>query len=962
MTTRSRPFLRSAIALLLSSSFLFSCGGVKSAFSRLQKQQYAKASAQLQKAVEKDTLPVAAYYGYSLLYSDSAYASYNIDTAYQYARQALTAYPQLSEKRRTKLLRKLAIDTAQLQQQKLRIDSLAYARATVQDSLPTYQRFLTDFATAPQVPAAIIRRNELAYDSIRQVDTYPAYKFFMDTYPEAAQYPQAKERYNTLAFQELTEEGNIASYLRFLKTYPNSPHRPQAERAIYEISTADGQLPSFARFARQYPSSAPARPAVNTLYHLYRSAYPPRNFLQDFPGLPYADSLRQAIRTEDRTLAPVLEPLGFNFVDPQGTPLSDARYDFLPEDYLCKGILTDFVHAARQKNQQLQHEILTKTGQLVFSFVEDFSPTDSAEGRLDETVVDQEAGLLVISANGRFWVMHQGGHPVITAEEQVVEIELVSSDDAASQPWPVPYQFIKFRADNQWGLKTFSGRTLLEPAYAAVDAYGPFVVLERDGLLAVTNRKRILENTRVPLSLRFRYDDVAALGDDFLLVYRGNQEGVLDDQLNEVVPLKPHQVVRHFFNDSLATDYWLLKHTDTLQQVIEDTLRTSTQTTYSLYEPESPSPDTLRYQRAFYNDRWLALQHQKKFWLIDSGQKEAYDSVQILGGHFVLTVPEAASRNDSITVRLASGQRRRFSRQSESLPTFRLLRTKGILPTNQLREFLWIDSGTEPAAIINSQGETILKQPLTGATVYPQGLIVTEQGRQQGLVDSLGNELLPARYEGIGNYEAPGILSLFDKKKFGLYLYPSGITLKPIYESALTRYSGADSAAQWRFVAKNNGKYGIVTATNERLTPFAFERVVYWNDTSALVKVDGRWLIYRLTPTTQWSSLNPDNVLYDNIADFSFFRQGNNQPEQLLRIYAQPGYGVLSSQRGEVLAPTYDGITLFGDVTEDDYLYLTEKYVPEADLYIMIYLNAAGKLLKRQALTAEQYDRLYCNY
>ena len=62
------------------------------------------------------------------------------------------------------------------------------------------------------------------------------------------------------------------------------------------------------------------------------------------------------------------------------------------------------------------------------------------------------------------------------------------------------------------------------------------------------------------------------------------------------------------------------------------------------------------------------------------------------------------------------------------------------------------------------------------------------------------------------------------------------------------------------------------------------------------------------------------------------------------------------------MAPTYDGITLLGDTAADNYLYLTEKYVPEADLYILIYLDAAGKLIRRQALTADQYDRLYCNY
>ncbi len=956
---RLRPLLTAGIPLLLTAHLLTSCGGVPSALTHLQKQRYPKASEQLRRAVAKDSLPVGAYYGFARLFSDTAYASYNIDSAYHYVQQARTAYPQLSEKQRSKLSRRLDVDTTRLLQRKLYIDSLAYARAISQDSLRSYQLFLTNFASAPQIPAATARRNELAYDSVQRVDTYAAYKYFMDTYPGAAQYPQAQARYNTLAFQEVTDEGDLTSYLRFLEAYPNSPYRPQAERAVYEISTADGRLPSYARFARQYPRSAPARAAVNTLYHLYRTAYSPRNFLQDFPGLPFADSLRQAIRAESRSLSPTLDDAGFGFIDPQGTTLSDAYYDYIPTAYRCQGVRTNFVHAARRQPQQLQHHLLSKAGQPVFSFTEAL-PADSAEVFLDESVVDREAGLIAITKDDRIQLVHQGGHVIITPEEGVTEVEVVAADESASAPWPVPYQFIKFRADGQWGLKTFSGRTLLEPTFAAIDTYGPFVVLERDGQLAVTTRSQMLNNLAAAPALRFLYDDVAPLGDNFLLTYQNDREGVLDERLNEVVPLAPHQVVRHFRGDTAA--YWLLKRTDTLSQFVDDTLRVRAQTTYGLYDPAHPDADTTRYQRAFYNAGWLALQRDEKFWLVDNGQQEVYDSVQILGRHFVLTVPAESAKSDSITVRLTNGRQRRFARgTSGQVPTLRLLRTEGLTPADQRRELLWVTTGGGATEVINDRGVTILSRPLTGATVYPQGLIVTEQGRKQGLADSLGHELLPPTYAGIGNYEAPGTLSLFDKKKFGLFLYPSQVTLAPTYESALTRYSQADSAARWRFVAKNNGKYGIVTATNERLTPFAFERVIYWNDTSALVKSDGRWMIYRLTPTTkQWSSLNPDNVLYDNIDDFSFFQQGSDLPEQLLRIYTRSGYGVLSSRRGEVLAPTYDGIIRFGDPAADDYLYLTEKYVPEADLYVMIYLNAAGELVRRQALAAEQYDRLYC--
>ena len=282
-----------------------------------------------------------------------------------------------------------------------------------------------------------------------------------------------------------------------------------------------------------------------------------------------------------------------------------------------------------------------------------------------------------------------------------------------------------------------------------------------------------------------------------------------------------------------------------------------------------------------------------------------------------------------------------------------------MIAPDQLREYLLVDPAYDPQMIVNSRGEVIAERAIDDATVYPSGLIVVEQGRRQGLIDSLGQQLLPPQYDGISNYQAPGTLSLFKGQKFGLYQYPSGTLIEPIYESALSLYARLDSASQSLFVAKENGKYGIVTATNERMTPFAFERVVYWNDTSALVKADEQWMIYRLDrSTTNWSSLNEDNILYPGIEDFSFFQE--NEEEQLLRIYANKSYGVLSSQRGEVLSPTYDGISLLGNPTTQDYLFFTEKYVPEAELYIMIYLDTAGSLVKRLVLTPEQYDRMYC--
>ncbi len=952
---------------LLLVGALVACNSTQSVLSLLSKQKYDQAQEKLDKAIAKDSLPVGPYYAYSLLYADSAYTHYSIDTAYDYIQQAITAYPQLEDKQQQRLYKQLALDTLLMQTQRRYVDSLAYDRATAQHNLRAYQFFIDEHTRAPQLSLAITNRNQLAYDSVQQVDTYLAYKDFMETYPKATQFSQAQQRYNSLAFQELTRKGDLNSYLNFLKNYPRSPYRTQAEQSIFEISTADNQLESYAEFARQYSQSPSAQTSVNILFHLYTASYPAAGFLQDFPHLPFADSVRQVIRASTRTLAPVLEEGRFGFIDTQGNTVIDPRYDYLPADYLCEGVRTDFLHAGARENRRLRHSVLTYTGAPVFSITE---PLDTTMLQLDDAVSDLGMGLLEVSTQDAYSVQHKSGYPVVKATDQIEEVVLIPSDESALQAWQVPYQFLKFRVGEQWGVKSFSGRTLLEPAYASVEEYGPFVVLERDGRLAVTNRTSVLEQREgTALKLNFVYNDVALLEGQFLLCYQKQKETVLDAQLQTVVPLSHRNVVRRMNSEGEHEDHWLLKQTDTVRRMVEDSLILQLRTSYDLYPPVKTLDKKRRYRQAFFNDRWLALQDPQEFVLLDYYRPEAplstYDSVRILGEHFVITYRDTtASNQDSTSVLLSDGTRRAFARRQgggQTYPTFQLLRTKEITAESSALEYLQVNTAENRTLLLNPRGEVIYEGAFDEARAYPQGLLAVRRGRNTGMIDSTGQVLLEPLYEGMGNYQAPGSLTLFRNKRFGLFQYPSATLIEPTYESALTQYSLADSAAKSLFVAKRDGKYGVITATDELRLPFAFDRVVYWNDTSALVKAEGEWMLYRLSEDINATgSLDEARVLYRGIEDFSFFREGEG--EQLLRFYAERSYGVLSNRRGEILPPVYDGILLFGDPARDNYLFFTEKYVPEAQLHVMVYLNAQGEIVKRLPLAPEQYNRIYCEY
>jgi len=47
--------------------------------------------------------------------------------------------------------------------------------------------------------------------------------------------------------------------------------------------------------------------------------------------------------------------------------------------------------------------------------------------------------------------------------------------------------------------------------------------------------------------------------------------------------------------------------------------------------------------------------------------------------------------------------------------------------------------------------------------------------------------------------------------------------------------------------------------------------------------------------------------------------------------------------------------------TNDSPFYFTEKQVEEAGIYVVIYYNADGKLVRRQALEEEEYEKLVCD-
>ena len=84
-----------------------------------------------------------------------------------------------------------------------------------------------------------------------------------------------------------------------------------------------------------------------------------------------------------------------------------------------------------------------------------------------------------------------------------------------------------------------------------------------------------------------------------------------------------------------------------------------------------------------------------------------------------------------------------------------------------------------------------------------------------------------------------------------------------------------------------------------------------------------------------------------------------NLGKQILLITKDSKSGILSNKHGEVVGATFNDIVNIGSV--ENPVYFAEKYILEAEFYVVIYYDASGKILRKQIFTeAEEYDKIYC--
>ncbi|MGE0772630.1 MAG: WG repeat-containing protein [Cyclobacteriaceae bacterium] len=834
----------------------------KAAFNRIQKGKWSKAKKALEKALDKSPVNPEAHLVYAFWYFTPPNPAFDIDSAYRHTQRALQDYRSLPIKERERLAR-VPLDSSRLLLVRSEIDSAAFERAKTLNTEEGYIYFIENFQTAVHIPEAIELRDEVAFLTALKTNTYQSFQTFMQKYPASHRYAEAKARYDKLLYETKTSDGKLASFRKFHQDYPESPYLEKAEQQILELSTTTSEPNTLVGFMNQYPHSRWSNRALGILFHLLRQSDEP------FPSSLTTDSLRKVINMNAKYWMVFMKGSSFGFMDEDGTEVMPARFSHVAPDYLCGGIEDDFL--------LVDESIISRTGKVI------------AKGSI-RSVEDIGLGFLYVKYDTHADVVHKSGW--------VFAGEVTDAHTVANR-------FLAIKK-NKWALFSLAGRQLVDYRYDSIEVAEEILLLSRSGKKSLYNW---MDLAGIPLGKslteKLVFDDSRKMGEGLLWVKNGALEGVLNNQLEYVVPLERQLLTK--------TSYGFMRQIN------------------RYFKPVGVAPDIdeQEYLNIRPYLRWVALHQPANKQLFDKEKKRIV--LQSIDSTWFTNKVALAMRRDSLHVFMSNGTSLVFHRNNQV--TF-------MKPADTLQYFYAAEKDKKAVFEVTSGNKMFVTEAEAVEYLGFGMFLVQQKNGKWGVVDTDGKRVLPVEYDAIVKTDE-AFASLLKDRRFGLFDLMNQRLIKPSYERNIRQYN-----KEW-LIAFKEGSYGLIDWTDKPVTEARFEEVRYWTDSLAMVKQKIHWGLFNLAT---------GQIVQDRIKDYRLLRDEGD--DKLAVIHVENDYGVLSSRDGLIIPPTFSDIVNVG--TYDKPFYFTEKHVEEAELYVVIYYNQKGEFVKRFVYEDADYDRIYC--
>ncbi|MBX2915863.1 MAG: hypothetical protein KF856_11400 [Cyclobacteriaceae bacterium] len=753
---------------------------------------------------------------------------------------------------------------------------------------------------------------------------------------DSAGFSLLRQHIDSIAFEQAKQVNNELVYIRYLQKFPNAKQTQQAIELRDEVSYLNAlrsnTTESFHEFLKKYPNSLRAQEA-KTRYDklLFEDKTRDKNlasyqqFAIHYPTSPYNQLVHQQI---------------FEIITASGQPESFltylAEYPEAPYSNQARNIL---FHLYKEWDEKIPDQVLTDS--------------------LKHVLTIDKQSWIAIYKNGLFGFMDQAGHEVLAPQfdylEEDYKCEAVQDDilvlksgvfsrtgkklaDAGTQVTSIGYGFLKTNTKGCTQVIHKSGLEIVSVCYHDFKiAGGNFIVGYRNNtadLFTLTGRqlpitgltdvreiedvlilyrlgKKVLVTPQqiaavadgLPVPDQFVFDDVVALSKGRLLVRNGVLEGVLTNNLVFIIPLDRHTLTQ--------TPFALLetRPTGTLVHGLSDALKGK------------------EWHKVAYHQQWLMLTANGNMQLYHVPSKKIAE-----------VKADSVWFEQRLAFVQAGAQVKVFLSATRSLDLPPDSKIKFIAARDSVRYF-YTENRNKRSVFSLADGEQKFTTEFELIETIEDYFVVAKSNRK-GLLNSSGKEVVPVEMETIVLNPA-GQLSLLKNRKFGLYDFNQRKFIKPDYERNLV------TVGNQYLIAFRDGKYGIVGWDTKPVTAFDYDEVVPWQGDWIWIKQNHQWILL---------NFKTQQIEIDKVRGFSWIKKGTS--ENIVRIQRENFFGIVST-RGTIIPPTFHQVINLG--TPDAPFYLTEKQVEEAGIYVVIYYNADGKLVRRQALEEDEYDALMCD-
>ncbi len=838
----------------------------RAALKNLSAGRWSKALSVLEKSLLKDSANVPAFYVLSQYYFAKENPSFNLDSAYKYADNALTQWnSEVPDKTREKWSR-LSIDSATILDLRRQIEKSAFEHAHSQGLEESYIRFIEAFPHALERQSAIELRNAAAFRKAEEANHYEAFLAFIDKYPDAREVPQARSMYEKLLFEYFTRDQRLESFELFLRDYPETPYRALAEKSIFQILTASGAPASFLTFLEHYPASRFSKTAGDILYHILAEERNEALFPESF----VTDSLAAVMRSDRDYLVPFLTGGRFGLMTASGKEVWPASESEIAGEYLCGNISDDVI--------LLSGKLVARNGATLLSGVDIKSVDDLGYGFLIvETAIDN-------------MVMHKSGFSLFDSGIRNAKVLLG--------------RVLAIETDEGWGLFSFTGKKIVEPEYADISVAGDVLVFS-NGKSIVLGKLETLTDAAVASGITTSepYAEVKRMGEN-LWVRRDSLEGLVAQDGRELIPVGEYKLTASFFGGTGKSANGFF--------------------TFNSFGERSEYFPAIEIR-----EPWVAARMPEGWTLYDPRERIAksvpYDSI-LLAGNFAL-----GKKGDSVEVHFGGNA---YTRLMPAPDHFEFLPGKDSL------SFLAVVQNKK-TTVFDVKGEVRFTGVFDRLQYVGHGYFAATRKDKKGLVDINGKAILPFEYDAISS-AIDSTISLLKAMKFGLYDVDTRTLIKPAYTKNVTRF------ARQYYVVYHESGYSFMDRSDRKISDVLFTEIHPWSDSVALVKQQGHYHLY---------NIEKKKFLLEGIVQFR--RVIDTERERKYIFFLKDRAGVYSNKTGVVIPLTFSDVVNVGSPEKP--LYFTEKHVKEASLFVVIYYDHTGALIRREVYEQDEYDRIYCD-